>query len=159
MQADSENLITLMHQIRTLMSQLKPQSDITLGEFCVMSIIEDYSRNQKVRLTPTKLNDLLGTKKPATSRLLAVLEKKGYLVKSNDEKDHRICYLQLQPHAAEVLSEERKYFQQMFGRISMRVGSKEIIQLIKSIQKLSDVLEEELGENNVTIIEKAGARN
>ena len=51
---ETENLISLMHQIRKLVLQLKPQSDITFGEYCVLSTIQDYNylsrtcRNPKI---------------------------------------------------------------------------------------------------------------
>lgn len=142
MSTESENLITVIHHLKTLVSQIRPQGDMTFGEFCVMSMIGSKGEEGYTLLTPTSLNDLLGTKKPATSRMLTVLEKKGYLAKISDEKDHRICYLELTNNGKDVLEQERKFYQSIIQRISTRFGENEIQEINKALYHLSIVLEE-----------------
>ena len=144
MNTGSENLITAIHHLRTLVSQIRPQGDITFGEFCVMSMIESKGAKGSTLLTPTSLNDLLGTKKPATSRLLTELEKMGYLVKRSDERDHRICYLELTNNGKQVLKEEQEYYHCLMQRISDRLGEYEIQTITKALYQLSNILEEEM---------------
>jgi DNA-binding MarR family transcriptional regulator len=144
MDTEPLKLITAMHHLKVLVSQLKPQGEMTFGEFCVMSMIdkETYPTNRK--LTPTRLNELLGTKKPATSRMLTVLEKKGFVVKSCDEFDHRMSYLELSKLGSQVLSQEREEFHKLVDRISNRLGNDEIEQITTTLLHLSDILEEEI---------------
>lgn len=144
MQTTTGHLITMMHDIRTLLSQMKPQSDITFGEYCVLSMISDGKSGKSSMLTPTSLNELLKTKKPATSRMLAVLEKKGYVVRDNDMKDHRICYLSLTKEGEQVLNDARVTFEQLTQRITDKMGEQGLLQMEASIQKLSEFLEEEV---------------
>ncbi|WP_312372231.1 MarR family winged helix-turn-helix transcriptional regulator, partial [Lachnoclostridium sp.] len=87
MQTEPSDLIIMMHHLRSVVSQLRPQSDLTFGEFYAMSMIAESQQDENQKLTPTSLNEQLGTKKPATSRMLTVLEKKGYLQKISDAKD------------------------------------------------------------------------
>ena len=138
MQTEPSDLITMMHHLRSVVSQLRPQSELTFGEFCAMNMIE----NQK--LTPTSLNEQLGTKKPATSRMLTVLEKKGFLKKVSDAKDHRIYYLELTALGKQALLKERDIFHKLLIRIGNRMGKDEIKQMVESLQKLGDILEDEL---------------
>lgn len=140
----SGNLIATMHHLRTLVSQIKPQGDMTIGEFCVMSMIEKEQKETGQKLTPTSLNILLGTKKPATSRMITMLEKKGFVWKTIDEKDHRIYYLELTRQGNEILEKERSFFHSLMNRISMRLGDEEIDQILKALTRLNDILEEEI---------------
>ena len=142
MSTESEDLITVMHHLKTLVSQIRPQGNMTFGEFCVMSMIESKEKEECTLLTPTSLNDLLGTKKPATSRTLAVLEKKGYLAKKSDEKDHRICYLELTNQGKVALEQEREFYQDIMQRIVKRIGTDEIQSITKALNHLSNILEE-----------------
>lgn len=144
MVTESANLITVMHHLRTLISQIKPHSDLTFGEFCVLRMIEKENSQEDHKLTPTSLNVLLGTKKPATSRMLAVLEQKSYVERIADKKDHRIYYLELTVSGRRVLDQERKDFQALMDRISQRLGEEEIEQMTKTLLHLSQILEEEI---------------
>ena len=144
MSTDPESLLAVMHHLKLLVSQIKPQGEMTFGEFCVMSMIESETLITHHKLTPTSLNEMLGTKKPATSRMLTMLEKKGYVVRVTDERDHRICYLELTKQGINILSKERDVFHQLLERISKRLGKEEIDQIRIALLHLSDILEEEL---------------
>ncbi len=144
MQTEPNDLITMMHHLRSVVSQLRQQSDLTFGEFCAMSMIE-ASQKDGNQLTPTSLNEQLGTKKPATSRMLTVLEKKGFLKKVSDVKDHRISYLELTVLGKQALFKEQDIFYKLLSRIGRRMGKDEIAQMVLSLQKLGNILEEELG--------------
>lgn len=144
MDIEPVKLITAMHHLKVLVSQLKPQGEMTFGEFCVMSMIDQETVPINRMLTPTRLNELLGTKKPATSRMLTVLEKKGFVVKTCDELDHRMSYLELSNLGRQVLSQEREAFHKLLDRISNRLGNEEIEQITSTLLNLSDILEEEI---------------
>lgn len=144
MDTEPVKLITVMHHLKVLVSQLKPQGELTFGEFCVMSMIDQQTYPTDRKLTPTSLNELLGTKKPATSRMLTVLEKKGFVVKSCDENDHRMSYLELTNLGRQVLSQEREEFQKLLDRIATRLGNAEIEQITSTLLHLSEILEEEI---------------
>ncbi len=144
MDTKSGNLIATMHHLRTLVSQIKPKGDMSIGEFCVMSIIHSEYNETGQKLTPTSLNDMLGTKKPATSRMLTVLEKKGYVEKTSDERDRRIYYLELTKKGNEILEREKSLFHDLINRISLRLGDEEIEQILQALTRLNDILEEEI---------------
>lgn len=143
MDSDPAILITVMHHLKHLVGQIKPQGEMTFGEFCVMSMIEKETLLDHHKLTPTTLNEMLGTKKPATSRMLTVLEKRGFVSKKSDEKDHRIFYLELSTQGKDILSKERDNFHRVLDRISKRLGKDEINQITKILLHLSNILEEE----------------
>lgn len=144
MNTDPESLIAIMHHLKILVGQIKPQGDMTFGEFCVMTLIEKETIGIKQRITPTMLNEKLGTKKPATSRMITVLEKKGYVVKISDQKDHRISYLELTQEGSKILSKERDAFHELLMRISKRIGQEEIVRIKTTLLHLSNILEEEI---------------
>jgi DNA-binding MarR family transcriptional regulator len=144
MDTDPGNLVAVLHHLKLLVSQIKLQGELTFGEFCVMSMIDRETLLTKHKLTPTSLNEMLGTKKPATSRMLTLLEKKGFVMKQSDEKDHRIYYLALTDQGSIVLSQERDAFHELLIRISKRIGNDEIDQITSTLLHLSNILEEEL---------------
>lgn len=146
MQTDSQHFIAMIHQMRTMVSQIKLEDNLSISEYCVISIIYHHSENEKCKLTPTKLNDLLGTKKPATSRLLSILEKRGFIYKENDENDHRVCYLILSPKAKDMIQREQSYLKELFHRIIESIGEKDMIQLTQSMEKVNHILESELSK-------------
>jgi DNA-binding MarR family transcriptional regulator len=76
--------------------------------------------------------------------MLTLLEKKGFVVKTCDENDHRMSYLELTHLGSQVLSQEREEFHKLLDRISTRLGSEEIEQITSVILHLSDILEEEI---------------
>ena len=144
MQTQPSDLIIMMHHLRSVVSQLRPQSDLTFGEFCAMGMIAESQKDGNQKLTPTSLNDQLGTKKPATSRMLTVLEKKGFLQKVSDVKDHRIYYLELTALGKQALISEQDAFRKLLVRIGRRMGKDEITQMVESLQKLGNILEDDL---------------
>lgn len=143
MDTEPANLIAVIHHLRTLISQIKPQGNMTLGEFCVLNLIEKETTIESAKLTPTSLNELLGTKKPATSRMLAVLEKNGYVEKISDEKDHRMCYLQLTNLGNTALQNERMVFHDLMERIATKMGEDEVVKMKELLIHLSEIIEEE----------------
>ncbi len=144
MDTEPVKLITALHHFKVLVSQLKPQGEMTFGEFCVMSMIDQETESTNHKLTPTRLNELLGTKKPATSRILTVLEKRGFVVKTCDENDHRMSYLELTNLGRQVLSQEREEFHKLVNRITARLGNEDIEQITSTLSRLSDILEDEI---------------
>lgn len=105
--------------------------------------MQNHKKDGNQKLTPTSLNEQLGTKKPATSRMLTVIEKKGFLQKVSDAKDHRIYYLELTALGKQALLREQDAFHKLLGRIGRRMGKDEITQMVVSLQKLGNILEED----------------
>lgn len=145
MQPSQNDLSDLMHNIRSMTCQMKPMKNLTFGEYTIMCIIKkraDASRSEE--LTPTKLNELLGTKKSATSRTLTTLVKKGYVRREADKRDHRIISLGLTELGDEILKEESVTYRQLSERVTRRMGKEELAQMLSSMGRLSGILEEEV---------------
>lgn len=145
MQSDPNDLRYIMNRLRTLTCQIKPFKDITFGEYTMLCAIgKMIENNQESKLTSTKLNDFFGTKKPATSRMLTVLEKKGYITRKIDVNDHRIAYLSLTEVGEAVLKDETETYKELTKRIAGRMGKEELTGMILAMSKFSYILEEEL---------------
>ena len=145
MQSDPNDLRYIMNRLRTLTCQIKPFKDITFGEYTMLCAIgKMIENNQESKLTSTKLNDFFGTKKPATSRMLTVLEKKGYITRKIDVNDHRIAYLRLTEVGEAVLKDETETYKELTKRIAKRMGNEELTGMISAMSKFSYILEEEL---------------
>ena len=146
MQLDQNDLRTIMHHLRTLASQLKPIKNITFGEYTVLSVMHKMLETMPVDgLTPTKLNDYFGTKKPATSRMLTMLENKGYISREVCTKDHRISCLKITKLGNEVLTDETETYKRLTDRVTQRMGREELSQMLSAMMKFSNILEDELG--------------
>lgn len=146
MQSDQNDLRNIMHHLRTITSQIKPVKDITFGEYTVLCVISKMLESKpETLLTPTKLNEILGTKKPATSRTLTMLERKGYIARKTDSKDHRIAYLMLTTLGEEMLLEEAVTYKKLTERIVERMGREELAYMLSAMGKFRYILEEEVG--------------
>lgn len=145
MQSDPNDLRYVMNRLRTITSQIKPFKNTTFGEYTMLCAIgKMIENNQDSKLTSTKLNDFFGTKKPATSRMLTVLEKKGYIARKMDVNDHRISYLSLTKLGEDVLKDETETYKELTRRIAQRMGNEELSGMITAMSKFSYILEEEL---------------
>lgn len=144
-QLEQSELRNIVHHLRTISSQIKPVKNITLGEYTALNIIGRMQEKEQVNpLTPTKLNEMFGTKKPATSRMLTILEKKGYIERLAEERDHRITHLSLTTRGREILEEETIAYKGLTERVIERMGREELTVLLASLVKLEDILKEEI---------------
>lgn len=145
MQSNEDDLRNIIHHLRTITSQLRPVKNITFGEYNVLCVIgQSLDLNPSYGLTPTKLNDIMGTKKPATSRTLTMLEKKGYIVREVSMKDHRISSLKITKSGYEILSEGSETYKKLGQRVVERMGREEFSHMLAAMVKFGRILEEEL---------------
>jgi Transcriptional regulators len=117
---------------------------MTFGEYSALWLIDQVMEKEEEPITPTELNDYFGTKKPATSRILTVLEKKGFIEKYPEEKDHRLTHLKLTEAGREALREEEAGYRKLTEKIMRRMGNENLEKLRFLLEKLENVLKEEI---------------
>lgn len=145
MQSKHSDLRSILYHLRTLSSQIGPAKNITFGEYSALCLISSLlEAEQNKHITPTELNNYFGTKKPATSRMLTMLEKKGFIERLTEVKDHRLTYLVLTNLGKEVLKEEEATYKQIKERVINRMGNDDYEELLYLLEKLEIILKEEI---------------
>lgn len=126
--------------------------DISKREYEMLTAVERFM-NQKgdgKGVYVTTLAGLLKVSTPAVSRMLGVLEEKGYLERNVDLRDRRntCVYLTESGMAARKRTEDR--MRRLIKGVLDRMGEEEIRQLLTIWNRLADILEDELkGESYV----------
>jgi DNA-binding MarR family transcriptional regulator len=70
-------------------------------------VLNYLSRCNKYSNTPASVANYLGMTRGTVSQSLIILEKKGFIEKTQDAKDKRIIHLRLLPEGAKVLKQAR----------------------------------------------------
>ncbi|BAF60968.1 transcriptional regulator [Pelotomaculum thermopropionicum SI] len=129
-----------MGMVRRLHGELACQmvSGITGSQFFVLKKI-----NSKGRMTVSAVADELGVSLSAITSLVDRLVKSGFVVRSRDEQDRRLVWLEATDKGRDILEKcvegRRKVAAKYFGRIP----ESDIKKLIEIYEKILDVMREE----------------
>lgn len=80
--------------------------------------------------------------KPATSRMLNLMEEKGYIERTSSKNDRRVVYVKLTKQGEEFLKEESIKFESFAYKVIEKMGEEDADNLIRLFGKLYDVIEE-----------------
>lgn len=80
--------------------------------------------------------------KPATSKMLNVLEEKGYIERTSSKNDRRVVYVRLTEEGEVFLKEENKKFEKFTHKVIDKMGEEDTQNLIRLFGKLYDIIEE-----------------
>ena len=87
-------------------------------------------------VTPTELSEVMEVTKPAISKMLNVLEDKGYIERQQDSKDRRAVYVTLTEKGQGVREESMKIVREAVNRIIRQMGDQAADRLIDALQDL-----------------------
>jgi len=80
----------------------------------------------------------LDISKPAVSRALKSLEKKGYVKREKDPVDKRACWISLTNQARNIAPEVEQIYNQVFSIASQGVSEAEIDDFVKLFARVSE---------------------
>ena len=128
-----ESLTNMHHVFRCL----PPTGVINKGEFYVLQhVFQQMGRKGVNYVTPTELSEVMEVTKPAISKMLNVLEDKGYIERQQDSKDRRAVYVTLTENGQGVREESMKIVRQAVNRIIQQMGDQAADRLIDALQDL-----------------------
>lgn len=125
---------------------------LTLSESMMLCCINDYVKIQKEKnqsllgLKASEISKQLKTTKPATSKMLNILEEKGYIERITNKVDRRAVYVNITEAGIKVLQDQRDKNVKLMAKILQRMGEDDIKNIIMLMKKMNSIMEEVYSE-------------
>lgn len=156
-----KDFFSIMHRFKKLSMRVK-LFDVSHGEFFMLGAIygwkahphwadepvgdqQDFNCGLKI----SELSGMMKGSKSATSKMLRVLEEKGYIERISDPKDKRNIYVKLTDKGVTSFKNAKINMQDMSNTIMERMGDEDMQHLNQLCGKLCNILEEEINEMEV----------
>ena len=140
-----QSLRDLLMRMRNITIKFHPMKNLTMGEYALLKSIDIHNQQcvsmEDGRVKSSDLSDYLGASRPAISRMLNMVEEKGYLSRSYFKKDRRVTYIELTELGKAVLEEEKQEYIRITQTIADQMETEELEHLIHSCNRLFDILE------------------
>lgn len=137
---DYKELIVQMRKSSLLFQQM---SSVPLGELTMLLAISRQSeRVGAVRVSG--LGTAMKLSRPAVSRMLHILEKKGYIQMKNGEEDQRYVYVSLTDKGKDLLHQEMSYGYHVLEKVKDRMGDRCLKDYLQYCGKFHEILSEEI---------------
>lgn len=147
LQKKSKEFLDSISKIKKLAHNNKKLDDFHPGMLMTMrTIYNDSSSNKEDEnycgMKTSELSKKLCITKPATSKMLNVMEEKGYIERSSTKSDRRVVYVKLTKEGEEFLKKQYINFENFTCRIVEKMGEEDTDNLIRLFGKLYNVIEE-----------------
>ncbi len=86
---------------------------------------------------------------PAISRMVGMMEEKGYIGRGMDKEDRRNTYIYLTEKGRAAKKESETALCRLMERVTLRMGEDDMQQLIMLWNRLADIMEQELRAEDV----------
>ncbi|MGM9536105.1 MAG: MarR family winged helix-turn-helix transcriptional regulator [Intestinibacter sp.] len=118
-------------------------NDLHTGEYLALKTINRLKALEKdsIGVKTSDIGKCLFMKKPATSKMLNNLEDKGYINRFSNKIDRRVTYVDLTQKGVDLLEKHHKQMLEYTNKIIDRMGEDDIEELIRLLNKLSDIIE------------------
>jgi len=140
-----ERLIESLFKIKHLssiyhmdMDSQMARSGISIAELTLMKTIKNNAPDSDHNLIISDIQKHLYTSAAAVSKMLGVLEKKGYIVREINRQNRRTLIITLTAEGKEMLNRLEAESGGKLMEIILRLGEKEAEQLIQSIDMFVD---------------------
>lgn len=120
-------------------NNLFKESDIGCSELNVIKSIYEYNKVDK-KLNVTELAHLLKMSKSAVSQSISKLERKGLVKRKINLFDKKVNYITLTEHAICEYENKQKEYNEMVVKVSNQMGEKDVKELSRLLEKLSDII-------------------
>ena len=147
LQQKSKEFLESISKIKKFAHRQNRSTDFQPGILMTMRIINKNYLNNKddenyLGMKTSDLTKKLCVTKPATSKMLNILEDRGYIERSSNKADIRVVYVKLTEEGEQFLKQENIRFEKFTCEIVERMGEEDTDNLIRLFGKLYDVLEE-----------------
>lgn len=137
---DYKDLIIRMRKANLLFQQM---SRIPLGELSMLLAISRLSKELgKVKVS--SLGNAMKLSRPAVSRMLHNLEKKGYVQMKNSDEDQRYVFVYTTEKGKALLQNELNYGYRIMEKVRKRMGSDCMQGFLRYSNEFHRILSEEL---------------
>ena len=98
----------------------------------------------KAFVIPSDIGDAMKLSRPAVSRMLHNLERKGYLEMKSSEEDHRYVKAQFTQTGKELITEELEKCCKLLERVKERMGEKDMYKFLYYYSRFCSILVDEI---------------
>lgn len=144
-----EQLLQSLFRVKSLSTAFPPGADeymeklnISIAEFVLMKAIEDNTLDSNENIQISDIQKYLFITKAAVSKMLGVLEKKGYVNRDIDQKNRRKLIITLTPKGKDVLKHTDKSFDDLLAKVISELGADDTKQFARIINRLADILKD-----------------
>lgn len=153
-QNKSKEFLNSIAKIKKLAHREKKSKDFYPMMLFTLKIIksdnEKYTNNDEYYgMKTSDLTKLLCITKPATSKMLNLLEENQYIERSSNKNDRRVVYVKITKEGEEFLRKQNEKFENLTCQLIEKMGEEDIDNLIRLFGKLYDAIEELQKENNL----------
>ena len=147
LQKKSKEFLDSISRIKKIAHAQRKTKDFHPGMLMTMKIIfNDYLNHKDDKdyygIKTSDSTQKLCITKPATSKILNIMEDKGYISRSSNKSDRRVVYVKLTEEGENFLREENIKFENFTYKIVEKMGEEDTDNLIRLFNKLCNVIEE-----------------
>lgn len=132
----------------------KLMGDFNFTDYYVIAAIHEHgenSKNPKVAVSDLKKNtSIVNMGVTALSRSLKDLEDRKLVKRYKDDTDKRKTFVELSDRGESIYLEKKEIFKSFWERVFNRFGEEHTEKLIKELNSLSDIVNDELLKFNET---------
>ena len=139
---DMDRCVNYLMQLRRANLCFQKQCQTPMGEMTVLLSIYQMIR-QGLSVSVSSLGDRLQLSRPAVSRMMHTLKKKGYIVLHPGMEDHRYIFIELTRPGQDLLQREAERCLDLLHRVSDRMGKDDMEQYLYYSRKFASILMEE----------------
>ncbi|WP_343344698.1 MarR family transcriptional regulator [Terrisporobacter petrolearius] len=147
LQKKSKEFLDSIAKIKKLAHKHKKSQEFQPGMLMTMKVIYNNCLSNKedenyYGMKTSELTKDLCITKPATSKMLNVMEEKGYIQRTSNKSDRRVVYVKLTQEGEAFLKDQNRKFENFTCQVVEKMGEEDTDNLIRLFGKLYDVIEE-----------------
>ena len=144
---DIDEYVDFLIQLRKANLCFQKQCQAPIGEVTVLLTIRQMFE-QNLSVNVSSLGEKLHLSRPAVSRMMHTLRKKGYIEFHPGEKDHRYIYIELTGTGKELIQKELDRCLSLLRRVSAQMGEEDMERYMYYNRKFYSFLVEEKVKNS-----------
>lgn len=138
-----EDYQELIIQMRRMNVRFQRLSNIPAGELTMLLTVSRLLLQQS-SVIPSDIGDAMKLSRPAVSRMLHNLEKKGYIRMESKKEDHRYVMVAFTQKGEELIEEEMERCCKLLERVKERMGEEDMQKFLYYYNEFCTILAEEV---------------
>lgn len=138
-----EEIKHILEKMKNISARFQPMKFLSIGEFSLLSIIYNTSKEVN-KIKSSDISERLNISKPAASRMLNTVEKKGYIKRYMEKEDRRVVTISITEKGINVYKNGIEEYRKVCRRIFQKMGAKDMESFIHLANKFFEVLIQEL---------------
>ena len=148
-----EQLIQVLFRVKTSTANFHAGDNkkmalygVNIAELTLMSAVRYNSQESTDNIGITDVQKFLYTSKAAISKMLGVLDKKGYINRDINEQNRRELIITLTEKGSSALKDLEKDIDDMLSRIITNLGKEQTSQIINVINQFADAINDVISQ-------------